>query len=421
MRIAFFVDQFPCLSETFILNQITGLIDRGHDVHIYCDKLSKPTLVHPEVRQYRLEERTYYTPTRQNTWKTRLWRYVRGFWLLILNFHKAPLIIADSLNTVKYSQHRYGEFADWFKALFLMLPLLEQPAYDLIQCHYGRNGIKAILLKDLGVIEGKIVTAFHGHDLSSELVRYGDLIYDYLWQRGDLFLPISNYWADKLTALGCPTQRITVHQMGVEVTTAHQPTVSNSSQPDQITLVSVARLVAMKGLSYGIAAVAELVTQLPDLELQYWIVGDGVERSRLAQQIAQLGLTKQIKLWGWQEREQVQQILSQADIMLAPSIVTTMGDCEGIPVCLMEAMAQGIPIVSTAYSGIPELVADGVTGYLVPERDTNAITAKLAQLIENPDLRQKMGQAGRNKVLTDYNIELLNDRLVAIYQTLIEQ
>lgn len=416
MRIAFFVDQFPSLSETFILNQITGLIDRGHEVDIFCDKRGNTNQMHPEVAKYQLLEHTYCHPIPFNPF----WRCFKGLFLGLVNFYKAPKIILKSLDFRRYNQSRYGDIAAWFSPLYLLVPLLERSPYDLIHCHYGRNGLKAVLLKDLGVINGKIVTAFHGYDISRYLQIHGEDIYDYLFERADLLQPISQFWYDKLIALGCNLNQVKleVHHMGIDGD-RFLPARKSQENSHQILIVSIARLVAKKGLVYGIEAVASLIAQNPQLNLEYQIIGDGILRPQLESQISQLGVGQQIKLLGWKQQQEVQAIIAQADIVLAPSITSTEGDCEGIPVSLMEAMAQGIPIVSTYHSGIPELVEDGVTGYLVAEKAVIPLTEKLDYLLHHPDIRQKMGQAGRDKVLREYNIQLLCDRLVDTYQHLL--
>ena len=413
MRIAFFVDRFPCLSETFILNQITGLIDRGHQVDIYCDRSGNIEQMHPEVEKYRLLQCTYNSRVPINN----ILHYLKGICLFLFNFPQAPFTLINSVKA-RSKKSVYGDIAIGLKPLYLTLPLLKQPSYDLIHCHYGRNGLKAILLKDLGIIDGKIVTAFHGYDISFYLKMYGEDVYNYLFQRGDLFQPISHLWAKKLIALGCNLDKIVVHHMGID-SNKFTLTPIKDTNPESINLVSIARLVEKKGLCYGIDAVARLLNKCPQLKLQYYIIGDGVLRTALQQQIDRLKLTKQVKLLGWKTQQQVQTIIDQADIVIAPSITSSTGDCEGIPISLMETMAQAIPVISTYHSGIPELVEDGVTGYLVPEKDVPALTDKLEQLINNPSLRRKMGLAGRTKVLNDYNIELLCDRLVEIYRHLI--
>jgi colanic acid/amylovoran biosynthesis glycosyltransferase len=421
MRVAFFVDQFPSLSETFILNQITGLIDRGHEVDIYCDRPGNRTKMHPEVTEYQLLSSTYCTVIPRNP----LWRCLKGIGLLLVNFWrsrsipegKSPPTILQTLNFWQFNPSRYGEPSEFLKPLYLALPCLNQPPYDIIHCHYGRNGLKAALLRDLGVIQGKIVVVFHGNDISRYLRIHGDDIYNYLFSCADLLMPISQHWQNKLISLGCDPSKIVVHHMGID---CHKfiPAPKPQEQTKKL-IISVARLVEKKGLADGIDAVAQLGKTAS--QLVYYIVGDGILRSQLTKQIEQLAATEQIKLLGWLEQSELCQLISQADILLAPSVTSKNGDSEGIPVSLMEAMAQSIPVVSTHHSGIAELVENEVTGYLVPERDVQALGTKLDQLLASAELRQKMGIAGRERVIKDYNIEQLCDRLVVIYQQLLAE
>ena len=418
MRIAFFIDRFPCLSETFILNQITGLIDRGHEVDIYCDRTDNTEQMHPEVSEYKLLERVYYNPVPINF----IWRYLKGIYLFLLNFPKAPATICRSLNFFKYSKTQYGDLGNFLSPLYIVIPWLKPKHYDIIHCHYGRNGLKAILLEDLGVIDSKIIVTFHGYDISRYLQIYGDRVYDCLFKRADLLQPISQHWYQKLIALGCDPNEVwlQVHHMGIDCN-KFVPTQNKTSNLEKIDIVGIARLVEKKGLRYGIQAVAGLIKEYPHLQLSYQIIGDGILRTELEAQIEELGVTKQVKLLGWKKQQEVQAIISQADLILAPSITSTKGDCEGIPVSLMEAMAQAIPVVSTYHSGIPELVEDGVTGYLVKEKQIDDLTQKLEHLANKPSLRQQMGLAGREKVLQEYNIKLLCDRLVETYQKLLDK
>jgi colanic acid/amylovoran biosynthesis glycosyltransferase len=411
MRIAFLVDQFPTLSETFILNQITGLIDRGHEVDIYCDKSGNLTQTHPEIPKYQLLTRTYYTPIPIN----KVWRIIKAVWLFGRNFFKAPKTVLQAVNLLKYNRSNYGEPASFLKPLYLIIPWLKQLPYDIVFCHFGRNGLKANLLRDLGLTKAKIVVVFHGYDISLYLAVHGQDIYQNLFRQVDLVQPISQHWQRKLLDLGCPETKILVHHMGIDCN-KFQYLVKQLSH-SQIRLVSIARLIEKKGLQYSIQAVAQLIPRYPDLE--YQIIGDGVLKEDLEQLINQLNITKNVKLLGWRQQLEVAAIIAQADIFLAPSITSQDGDCEGIPVSLMESMARGLPVISTYHSGIPELIENGVSGYLLPERDVTNLATKIEHLITNTELRHKMGQAGRQKVETDYNIQILNDRLVQILQQLL--
>lgn len=419
MRIAFVVDQFPALSETFILNQITGLINRGHKVDIYGDRPGNLDQTHPEIEEYKLLDCTFITAIPCNF----AVRVAKAIWLFCLNFFKAPQILLRAINFTKYNRSRYGEPAGFLKPFYLVIPWLNKQPYDIVLCHYGRNGLKASLFKDLGITQGKIVVAFHGYDISRYITIHGENIYQHLFCRVDLLQPISQYWQHRLIDLGCNRKKVMVHHMGIDCEKfkyieKNKNQNNNKASNSQYCLVSIARLVEKKGLEFSIRAVAKLIPRYPNLE--YLIVGDGILRERLQLLVEQLGVGDNIKLLGWKKQQEVAAIIDGADLVLAPSVHSSDGDCEGIPVSLMESMAKGLPVVSTYHSGIPELIEDGVSGYLVPEREVEQLAQKIESLITDPSLRNEMGQCGRQKVQTEYNIDLLNDRLEEILKGLIQ-
>ena len=411
MKIAFIVGKFPSLSETFILNQITGLIDRGHEVDIYA---MPPTdrervVVHPDVEKYDLLKRTYY----RNLPSSKLWRLTKAVSTIMKNIYKHPLPILKSLNIF-----RFGRRATSLWMLYQIFPFLDKEPYDIIQCHFGHIGYLAILVKEIGAIKGKVVTTFHGADIATQLtVQPAEYCGD-LFQKGDLFLPISERWKDGIIKLGCDKEKIIVHRMGID-TKRFAPTSCQNKYNGKIHLLTVARLVEKKGIEYGIRAVSKILKEHPNVE--YKIVGEGELENCLKKLINDLKVNENVKLLGRKQQEEIIELMQHEDIMLAPSITSSEGDQEGIPVSLMEALAMGLPVVSTQHSGIPELVQNGKFGFLVPERDADALADKLEYLIEHPELRREMGQLGRQYVQENYDIDKLNDRLVCIYQKLLEK
>jgi colanic acid/amylovoran biosynthesis glycosyltransferase len=176
----------------------------------------------------------------------------------------------------------------------------------------------------------------------------------------------------------------------------------------RVRLLTIARLVEKKGVQYGVEAVARLQRHYPHLE--YHIVGDGPLRSDLETQIQRLKMNDNVKLLGWKQQEEIVSLIAEADIFLAPSITAQDGDQEGIPVVLMEALAQGLPVLSTQHSG---------SGFLVPERDSAALAEKLTYLLQHSSLWAEMGQKGRAWVERYYDIHKLNDQLVMLYQNIL--
>jgi colanic acid/amylovoran biosynthesis glycosyltransferase len=123
-------------------------------------------------------------------------------------------------------------------------------------------------------------------------------------------------------------------------------------------------------------------------------------------------LASNVSLLGAADGDLVRRKMAAADLFMLPSVTATDGDQEGIPVSLMEAQAGGLPVLSTVHSGIPELVADGKSGFLVPERNVEALASRLTYLCEHPNSWLHMGQEGRKIVESRFNIELSNRDLV---------
>ncbi len=215
---------------------------------------------------------------------------------------------------------------------------------------------------------------------------------------------------NELVRLGCDPEKIIVHRMGVK-TDDFAPAFDKNNETTQI--LTVGRLVEKKGIKFGLLGFSETLKRFPALE--YKIVGDGPLMGDLQELVSQLGLENKVEFLGWKDQGDIRQFMRNADIFLAPSVVDVKGDQEGVPVVLMEAMASGLPIISTFHSGIPELVEDGVSGFLVPERDTATLTERLGHLLEHPERWPAMGEAGREKVKDMFDIDKLNDELVRLY------
>jgi colanic acid/amylovoran biosynthesis glycosyltransferase len=154
--------------------------------------------------------------------------------------------------------------------------------------------------------------------------------------------------------------------------------------------------------------------------VHYTIIGDGPLRGELERLVRDLRIEAQVEFGGWRDQAVVAQLMAENDVLLAPSVTSSDGDQEGIPVTLMEAMASGMLVVSTQHSGIPELVEHARSGLLVPERDVAALTKALLHLVHSPELWPAMCAAAREAVQREFEIATLNDRLVGCYRSLLE-
>lgn len=403
MKIAFIVNEFPSLSQTFILNQITGLLDLGCDIEIFARSNPQDKIVHPDVEKYHLVERTYY----YNVPRNKIKRILKAIYLLITNFHKDSIKILKLLNIT-----RYGNFSSSLQLFYILIPFLNRK-FDIIQCHFGTSGNIGAFLKELG-IKGKLVTMFHGYDIRDG-IEQGGKIYNQLFNYGNCFLVISNYNYKNLVRFGVKKEKLIFHPVGVEIDKFPFKWKKKNKISSTIIVLTVARLVVEKGLEYSIMAIKEVLKRNPDLALKYYVVGEGVLKESLINLVKRLKLGDIVKFLGSKDQLQVAKEMSMAHIFLLPSI------SEALPVVLMEAQAVGLPIVATDVGSVAEAIVDGRSGFLVPSRDANALVEKIEYLIEHPELWSKMGRYGRKFIEENYDIKKLNQRLLEIYQNLIKR
>jgi colanic acid/amylovoran biosynthesis glycosyltransferase len=409
MHIAVLVDRFPALSETFVLNQITGLIDRGHHVEIFA-RGRREEIHHPDVDKYALLQRTRYWPELP---KQKGRRWLRGAGFLAAEARVRPRVAASALNV-----RRYGRQASSMNLAYAIQSVESSRRFDVIHCHFGENGIVGMALREMGVLEGALVTSFYGYDVSSYLRRAGEDVYSTLWKQGDLFLPVSNAFRQRLTELKCDPARIVVHRMGIDGSRFRFR--ARSLPADGVTrLVSVSRLVEKKGIEYAIRAVAQLCEA--GRRIVYTVVGEGPLKDSLNALIKQLGVGDVVRMVGRKPQPEVIEILEASHVVVVPSVVAADGDIEGTPAVLMEAMAMGLPAVATRHSGIPEVVHDGISGVLVRERDTADLAGAIAQMVDRSDTWASLGQAGSDHIARHHDIETLNDSLVTLYQTVLDR
>lgn len=408
MNVAFVVAGFPSLSETFILNQITGLLDRGIHVEIFAQFNPKEKKIHPDIKKYDLETRVFYFPSIP---KNRLIRVLKGLWLILMFFGKDPSRVLRCLNVF-----RFGRDALSLKMLYANISLLGK-TFDILHCHFGQNGIIGGFLKKAGAGK-KLITVFHGYDLSEFLRLNGDDVYQDLFKTCDLCLPISHYWERRLMGLVCQREKIRVFRMGISME-LFRFREREIGRDGPVRILSVGRLVEKKGHWYAIQALARVMKRYPRIE--YLVAGDGPLMKPLKELVSSLEIGSRVQFYGECDQQEVLGLYDRSHIFLLPSVTSARGDREGIPVVLMEAQAAGLPVIATRHSGIPEGVRDGESAFLVPERDSDAIADRISYLLNHPGIWGKMGRAGRRLIEEDFNVEKLNVELKYLFEELLER
>jgi colanic acid/amylovoran biosynthesis glycosyltransferase len=408
MRIAVIVGQFPVLSETFILNQITGLIERGHEVDIYTNYWGDRSKVHPDVEKYRLLERTYLLaeiPTNL------VWRVLKGIGLFCFHLHRSPQLLLQSLNVM---EHGLQAVSLW--PMYSSIALINKQPYDIIHCQFGTQGYRGMSFCTVLQPRPKLIVMFRGHDISCHVAEHGNHVYNQLFKTADFFLANCEFFRQRAIQLGCEPDRIAVHLSGLDCSKFNfTPRRLEPGSP--VRIATTGRLVEKKGIEYAIRAVAQQAKTHPNIE--YQIIGDGPLKDSLQALIQELNAVPYIKLVGWKNEQEIIQILEKTHLFIAPSITAQDGNQDAPINVLKEAMAMGLPVISTLHGGIPELVENNISGFLVPERDADALSEKLGYLIEHPDRWAEMGRAGRAFVEQHYDIRGLNDRLVQRYEQLL--
>ena len=262
-----------------------------------------------------------------------------------------------------------------------------------------------------------LVTSFYGIDVS-RLPRH--FIYRQrlrkLFHEGQIFLVQSKDMKEDIVRLGCPEKKAVVLYAGIDT----EKFKLKKNKPDrEIKLLMCGRFVEKKGFEYGIRAFAKVAKTYKEAVL--YIIGEGELEEKLKELSNLLNLSSRVKFLGTLTHQQVQKQMEESDIFLAPSITAKNKDKEGIPNVIKEAMATGLPVVSTYHAGIPELVVDSKTGFLVPEKDIDKLSDRLSYLIEHPKIGNKMGEEGREIVVKKFNLSKQIEKLEKIYQRLLNE
>ncbi len=433
MHIAVFVDYFPVVSQTFVLRQITGLIDLGHEVDIYAEWPDESGCTHPEVQEYRLLDRTTFVnptmPAATGYWEMPIWpltgrtwlpgadrpmwnaaRAARAFPAFIRCLASAPRLTLQSLDPGQYGAH-----ASNLSALY-RLSLLRAAGrrYDVLHAHFGPVGTAFRFARALW--GAPFLVSFHGYDCSRWPREAGPAAYAPLFRVADVVTVNSDFARRTLEGLGCPSEKLYRLRYGVDLDKF--PFRERTITPGEpVRLLSVARLVEKKGLEYSIRAVAAVCQR--GLRLRYDIVGEGPLRGHIEGLIRQLGLGAVVNLHGARAGSEVRRLMEMAHVFVLCSVTAADGDQEGTPVSLMEAQASGLPVLSTLHSGIPEVVADGCSGFLLPERDVDGAADRLTHLAEHPEAWPELGRRGRRHMEEHYEIQKANRELADLYRRVI--
>ena len=385
MRILFFNSLFPQPSQTFVLDQIRHAMGLGLEVTVFARRYNPALAAEhaPDLAHLVLHDR----PRDATTFR----RIARGL-------ARRP----DALYHFLSAQRSLALHAS---DLACALQLDAPP--DVIVANFGQNGIIAARIKQAFFPEARLAVIFHGWDVSAYVAANGWEGYRRAAPAIDIAIAVNRPWAERLAA-NTPIRDVVVHHLGVDLDKIRQ-LPHHAADSSRFGIAFVGRMVEKKGLIYLIEAVAMLKARGHDISVE--VVGDGPEESALRTAAASAGVGDRIVFHGRQPNESVLRLMAEANCLVLPSVTAADGDQEGIPVTLMEAMATGLPVVSTYHSGIPELITDDDTGLLVPERDVAALADSIERLVTEPALGPRLATRARAFVAAEFNAAIQNRAL----------
>jgi colanic acid/amylovoran biosynthesis glycosyltransferase len=389
-RLVLIAHRFPKISETFIINKFLSLLNRGWDVHMHCTESEPydwqrfPVLQSiPDVRQ-----RVHIDWPHRPRWLAALLlpcALVRGLW-------KNP---KGSWRYLGLGWRKFG----WqvFRNFYLDHQIVVLKPH-ILHWEFGTIAAERMYLRDL--LDCLTVVSFRGYDLNfTGLEDPG--FYQEVWAKAHgLHLLGSDLWR-RAQRRGCPPEKLHAlippaidTGMFNPAMRANDSKVDNSERP--LGLLSVGRLEWKKGYEYALQAVKLLVDQ--GILCEYRILGGGHYLGPLAFACHQLGLEGIVEFLGVVSHQEVKEQMLWADTFLHAAV------SEGFCNAVLEAQAMMLPVVCTDADGLPENVVNGETGFVVPRRNPQALAEKVALLARNPELRQHLGQAGRQRVLNHFQL-----------------
>ncbi len=303
-----------------------------------------------------------------------------------------------------FDRHIIARLAEEFRAA----------APDLVHTHLihaDLHGVRAARAANVP----HVVTSRH-NDNRAWRIRLARKVNRRMWRKVDAGIAISEAVRQFiLRTEGAPPQKLCTIHYGLDAQTVNAPSDARArlraelGLPEEALLVgSVCRLIPQKGLSYGLRGFATMAAAFPSAH--YVLAGRGPLHEALQAEAHTLGVGARVHFLGW--REDAHAVMAALDVLLMPSL------WEGFGLVLLEAMALGVPIVATRVSAIPEVVADGETGWLVPPRDPAAIAEALRQALSDPARRRAFGQAGRQRLETHFTARRMVERTLTLYRNL---
>jgi colanic acid/amylovoran biosynthesis glycosyltransferase len=397
-RIAYLVSRFPKLTETFVLYELLAIEKLGEAVSLYPLQREHQSVRHPEAEAW--TQRAHWVPFLSlgvlRAHLHYLWRKPAAY---VRVLHE---VLRGTWGSMKF----FGGAVAFFPKAVRMAFDMEREGVTHVHAHFcSHPALVALIIHRLTGIPFSFTA--HGSDLHVDR-----RMLDRKVEACSFAIAISEF--NRQVILGeCADDaggKVRVIHCGVDMELfAPKPAVRDAGP---LRLLCVASFEEVKGHRYLVEACAMLRDR--GVEFVCELVGEGPLRAEIEALISRHELGDRVRVLGGRARPDVLALYRKADIAVLASRPTSDGRKEGIPVVLMEAMASGLPVVSTAISGIPELV-DRESGILVAPADATALADALTRLALDEELRSRMGEYGRLKVEREFDLRVNARRLLELF------
>jgi len=400
--VAYVMSRFPKLTETFVLYEIAALEAKGVPVEVYPLLREHQARLHPEAQAW-LNRAHFHPFLSKRILKAQL-HFLREDAGLYLG------LLADVLRRTWGSRNFFLGALGVFPKSVLFAYEMQKKGVRHLHAHFANHPAVAAFI--VGRLTG-IPYSFtaHGSDLHVER-RMLDAKVD----ESAFAVTVSEYNRELMVETCGEHARGKIHVIhcgvSADVFGGSADGQHGRSRGGGFNLACVASFEPVKGHEHLIEACRILYDRGVDFRCH--LIGEGPLRAQTEAAVRRAGLQDRIRFHGGLVRPEVVRLLSLMDAAVLASQPTANGKREGIPVALMEAMASGLPVVSSQLSGIPELVENGREGLLVPPADPEALAAALERLAGDPELRRRMGSAGREKVRRAFDLERSAEALLEL-------
>lgn len=390
LKISYIIGTYPGFSSTFIDREIRMMRQWGIPMQLLSIRPADPRKTLSAEQQANQREVIYLIPVRWGAFGCAQFYYLLRkpgtYWrtLLYLLTRRHPTLRDHAMTLLHFAEGVYAAY------------LLRPTGVNHLHAHFVDRAATVALVA-ARLLEIPYSLAVH----AGEDIYVHPVLLNEKFSGAKFVISCTQYNLDYLQALGIPDldkKAFAIHH-GLDF--EHYGTLPQPQEPPL--LLSVGRLVEKKGLDHLIRACWRL--QDEGRKFVCHIIGSGPERERLSALISELGLQETVILRGVLPHDQVMEEYNRATLFVLPCVQGRDGSLDGIPNVLPEAMASGVPVVSTPVSAIPELIVNEVNGLLTPPEDETALAAALARLLDDPALRQRLSIQGQQTVTEHFDID----------------